>query len=64
MYFYLVVSIYCFVSGFLALYTHGFQHAVLSIFLAVFNYAMFSLFKKEGKLPRLRVIKGHKEELA
>ncbi|WP_423410594.1 hypothetical protein AABM38_11980 [Heyndrickxia sp. MSNUG] len=64
MYFYLVVSIYCFVSGFLALYTHGFQHAVLSLFLAVFNYAMFSLFKKEGKLPRLRVIKGHKGELA
>ncbi|MEH7444940.1 hypothetical protein V7201_21790 [Bacillus sp. JJ1122] len=64
MYFYLVVSIYCFVSGFLALYSHGFQHAVLSLFLAVFNYVMFSLFKKEGKLPRLRVIKGHKEELA
>jgi hypothetical protein len=64
MYFYLTVGVYCVVSGFLALYSHGFQHAVLSLFLAVFNFAMFSLFRKEGKLPRLKLIKGHKSELA
>jgi hypothetical protein len=64
MYFYLTVGVYCVVSGFLALYSHGFQHAVLSLFLAVFNFAMFSLFKKEGKLPRLKLIKGQKGELA
>ncbi|WP_144481425.1 hypothetical protein [Cytobacillus oceanisediminis] len=64
MYFYLTVGIYCIVSGFLAVVSHGFQHAVLSLFLAVFNFAMFSLFKKEGKMPRLRLIKGHKSEIA
>lgn len=64
MYFYLTVGIYCIVSGFLAVVSHGFQHAVLSLFLAIFNFAMFSLFKKEGKMPRLRLIKGHKSEIA
>jgi hypothetical protein len=64
MYFYLTVGIYCLVSGFLAAVSHGFQHAVLSLFLAIFNFAMFSLFKKEGKMPRLRLIKGHKSEIA
>jgi Ni,Fe-hydrogenase I cytochrome b subunit len=64
MYFYLAVSVYCVVSGFLALYSHGFQHAVLSLFLAVFNFAMFSLFRKEGKLPKLKLIRGQKGELA
>ncbi|GAM14523.1 hypothetical protein SAMD00020551_2674 [Mesobacillus selenatarsenatis SF-1] len=44
--------------------SHGFQHAVLSLFLAVFNFGMFSLFRKEGKLPRLRLIKGRKREMA
>jgi hypothetical protein len=64
MYFYLTIGIYCLVSGFLAVVSHGFQHAVLSLFLAIFNFAMFSLFKKEGKMPRLRLIKGHKSEIA
>ncbi|WP_079508948.1 hypothetical protein [Mesobacillus jeotgali] len=64
MYFYLIVGLYCVVSGFLAVFSHGFQHAVLSLFLAVFNFGMFSLFKKEGKLPKLRLIKGHKSEAA
>jgi hypothetical protein len=64
MYFYLIVGLYCLVSGFLALLSHGFQHAVLSLFLAAFNFAMFSLFRKEGKLPRLRLIKGRKREMA
>ncbi|MBT2692037.1 MULTISPECIES: hypothetical protein [Bacillaceae] len=64
MYFYLIVGLYCLVSGFLALLSHGFQHAVLSLFLAAFNFAMFSLFRKEGKLPRLRLIKGRKSEMA
>lgn len=64
MYFYLIVGIYCIVSGFLAVFSHGYQHAILSLFLAIFNFAMFSLFKKEGRLPRFRLIKGHKGELA
>jgi hypothetical protein len=64
MYFYLIVGLYCLVSGFLALYSQGFQHAVLSLFLAAFNFAMFSLFRKEGMLPRLRLIKGRKSEMA
>jgi len=64
MYFYFIVGLYCLVSGFLALLSHGFQHAVLSLFLAAFNFAMFSLFRKEGKLPRLRLIKGRKGEIA
>ncbi|GAE47392.1 hypothetical protein JCM21738_4370 [Mesobacillus boroniphilus JCM 21738] len=64
MYFYLIVGLYCLVSGFLALLSHGFQHAVLSLFLAAFNFAMFSLFRKEGKLPRLRLIKGRKGGMA
>jgi hypothetical protein len=64
MYFYLIVGLYCVVSGFLAVFSHGFQHAVLSLFLAAFNFGMFFLFKKEGKLPRLRLIKGHKSEAA
>ncbi|WP_226084926.1 hypothetical protein [Mesobacillus sp. S13] len=64
LYFYLIVGLYCLVSGFLALASHGFQHAVLSLFLAAFNFAMFSLFRKEGKLPRLRLIKGRKNEMA
>jgi len=64
MYFYFIVGLYCLVSGFLALLSHGFQHAVLSLFLAAFNFAMFSLFRKEGKLPRLRLIKGRKGEMA
>lgn len=64
MYFYLIVGVYCLVSGFLALLSHGFQHAVLSLFLSAFNFAMFSLFKKEGNLPRLRLIKGRKGEMA
>lgn len=64
MYFYLIVGLYCLVSGFMALISHGFQHAVLSLFLAAFNFAMFSLFRKECKLPRLRLINGRKSEMA
>lgn len=63
-YFYLTVGIYCLLSGFLALMSHGFQHSVLSIFLAFFNFAMFTLFRKERRLPKLRLIKGRKSELA
>lgn len=63
-YFYLAVAGYCLVSGFLALFSHGFQHSVLSLFLAIFNFSMYTLFRKEPRLPKLRVIKGRKGELA
>lgn len=61
MYFYLIVGFYCIVSGFLAIFSHGFQHAILSLFLAVFNFGMYALFKKEGRIPKLRLVKGHKK---
>ncbi|MDQ0413242.1 hypothetical protein J2S25_001445 [Mesobacillus stamsii] len=64
MYFYFIVGIYCIVSGFLAVVSHGFQHVILSLCLAVFNFGMFILFKKEGRIPQLRLIKGHKREIA
>lgn len=61
-YFYLTVGAYCLVSGFLTMYTHEYQHTLLSLFLALFNFGMFILFKKEGNLPELRLIKGSKSE--
>ncbi|WP_316568644.1 hypothetical protein [Neobacillus sp. YIM B06451] len=37
---------------------HAYQHMVLSFFLALFNFGLYSLFKKEGSVPQLRLIRG------
>ncbi|WP_059170290.1 hypothetical protein [Bacillus sp. FJAT-27445] len=57
-FFYLALGFYCLVSVFVQGYKHEYQQMVLSFFLALFNVGLYSLFKKEGSVPQLRMIKG------
>ncbi|UII56441.1 hypothetical protein LS684_02845 [Cytobacillus spongiae] len=60
MYFYLSVSVFCFVNAFYAVYMHQYPLAMLSIFLLAVNLIFFTLFKKEqpsmSAKPQLRLI--------
>ncbi len=57
-FFYLALGIYCSVSFVVLLFKHEYQQMVLSFFLALFNFGLYSLFKKEGSVPQFRLIKG------
>ncbi|CAM3735735.1 hypothetical protein [Mesobacillus zeae] len=59
-YFYLTIAGYCVVSVFLTIASHQYQHTILSLFLLMFNVALFMIFRKEGRVPQLRLIKGYK----
>ncbi|RDU38748.1 hypothetical protein DRW41_04090 [Neobacillus piezotolerans] len=57
-FFYLALGVYCLLSVFVLMFKHEYQQMVLSFFLALFNLGLFSLFKKEGSVPQLRLIRG------
>ncbi|CEG26950.1 hypothetical protein BN1002_01804 [Bacillus sp. B-jedd] len=57
-FFYFALGVYCTVSFAVLLYQHAYQQMVLSFFLALFNFGLFSLFRKEGSVFQLRLIKG------
>lgn len=57
-FFYLALGVYCLVSFFVLLFKHEYQQMVLSFFLALFNFGLYTLFKKEGSVPQLRLIRG------
>ncbi|BCJ87513.1 hypothetical protein [Effusibacillus dendaii] len=59
---YLVIAFYCIVSAFLAAQVHEYQHTMLSFFLAVFNLAIFAIFRKDSKRPKLKLILGSKQK--
>ncbi|RHW38011.1 hypothetical protein D1B31_14610 [Neobacillus notoginsengisoli] len=57
-FFYLALGVYCMVSFAVLLVQHEYQQMVLSFFLALFNFGLYSLFRKEGSVPQLRLIRG------
>ncbi len=57
-FFYLAIGVFCVASFVVLMMKHAYQHMVLSFFLALFNFGLYSLFKKEGSVPQLRLIRG------
>ncbi|MFD2444249.1 hypothetical protein ACFSO7_09735 [Bacillus sp. CGMCC 1.16607] len=58
MYLYLAIATYCIVFVFISLKEEAYQLSVLLLFLALFNLALFTIFRKEVKRRKMKSIMG------